>query len=151
MRNVPVVATALLASLAALPAAAQTHDDLVRQVRAAEEAFAATMARRDLNDFATHVAEEAVFFGESAIRGKAAVVEAWTPFFEAEEAPFSWSPETVEVLASGTLALSTGPVLDPQGRRVGTFNSVWRLDPDGRWRVIFDKGCPPCDCAPRSP
>jgi hypothetical protein len=25
------------------------------------------------------------------------------------------------------------------------FQSVWRLDPDGRWRVVFDKGCDVCD------
>lgn len=150
MRTTPVTSL-LLAAACALPAAAQTNDDLARQVREAEQAFAATMARRDLTAFATFVADEAVFFGPAPIRGKAAVVEAWTPFFQAAEAPFSWSPESVVVLASETLALSSGPVLDPQGRRVGTFNSVWRLEPDGRWRVVFDKGCPPCDCAPRSP
>ena len=61
-------------------------------------------------------------------------------------APFSWVPERVEVLDSGTLALSSGPVYDPQGTRVGTFNSIWRREADGKWRVIFDKGCPPCDC-----
>jgi len=27
-----------------------------------------------------------------------------------------------------------------------TYNSIWRLEPDGKWRIIFDKGCPPCDC-----
>jgi ketosteroid isomerase-like protein len=119
-------------------------------VREAELGFAGTMARRDLAAFATYLADEAVFFAAEAIRGKAAVVAAWTPFFEGEDAPFSWAPETVEVLESGTLAISTGPVLDPQGRRVGTFNSIWRREPDGRWRVVFDKGCPPCDCAPRT-
>jgi ketosteroid isomerase-like protein len=50
------------------------------------------------------------------------------------------------VLASGTLALSSGPVYDPDGKRAGTFNSTWRKEADGRWRVVFDKGCPPCDC-----
>src|SRR5690606_16144209 len=98
---------------------------------------------RDLDAFATFIAEEAVFFGQSALRGKAAVVDGWRSFFDGPQAPFSWRPETVEVLESGTLALSSGPVFDPQGRRTGTFNSVWRLEPDGRWRVVFDKGCPP--------
>ncbi len=31
-----------------------------------------------------------------------------------------------------------------EGERIGTFNSVWRLHADGGWRVVFDKGCPPC-------
>ena len=45
------------------------------------------------------------------------------------------------MLDSGTLAISSGPVMDPQGKVVGTFNSIWRRDADGRWRVVFDKGC----------
>jgi len=45
------------------------------------------------------------------------------------------------MLDSGTLALSSGPVKDPQGNVVGIFNSIWRLEADGRWRVVFDKGC----------
>jgi ketosteroid isomerase-like protein len=60
----------------------------------------------------------------------------------AETAPFSWRPETVEVLESGTLALSSGPVFDAAGQPIGAFNSIWRLEADGRWRVVFDKGCP---------
>ena len=32
------------------------------------------------------------------------------------DAPFSWQPETVEVLASGTLAISSGPVKDTNGK-----------------------------------
>jgi len=139
---------ALLAIVAAAaPAVAATPADLAQEVRAAETAFAASMAARDLDAFAAHLAEEALFFGGSGVlRGRAAVVAGWKPFFEGEKAPFSWAPDSVEVLDSGTLGISSGPVLDPSGKRVGTFNSIWRREPDGRWRVIFDKGCPPCDC-----
>jgi hypothetical protein len=56
-----------------------------------------------------------------------------------------WTPERVSH-ASGTLAISSGPVLDPQGQRVGTFNSTWRREKDGEWRVVIDIGCPPCQC-----
>ena len=123
-------------------------DAVADQVRSAEQAFAGTMAARDHAAFSRHIAEDAVFFdGEKAIRGKAAVVAAWKAFFERTNAPFSWAPEAVEVLDSGTLAHSSGPVLDPAGKRVGTFNSVWRREPDGVWRVVFDKGCNVCDCA----
>ena len=50
-------------------------------------------------------------------------------------------------LDSGSLAYSSGPVFDPKGKRVATFNSVWRREADGTWRVVFDKGCNACDCA----
>lgn len=79
------------------------------------------------------------------------MLEAWAPFFEGPNAPFSWRPEVVEVLDSETLALTSGPVRDPTGKQTGTFNSIWHRDPDGRWRVVFDKGCSlPCEC-PRTP
>jgi ketosteroid isomerase-like protein len=120
---------------------AQDLPELARQVFEAETRFAGSMASRDFAAFAEHVADDAIFFGEQgAQRGKAAVLAAWRPFFEGPSAPFSWRPETVEVLESGSLALSSGPVLDPAGNRVGTFNSIWRREPDGRWRVVFDKG-----------
>jgi ketosteroid isomerase-like protein len=125
-----------------MPLLSQTTRDLAEQVRAAETAFAATMADRDVEEFASHIADEAVFFGRDVLRGVESVKAGWSPYFEGDSAPFSWKPEHVQVLESGTLALSSGPVLDPEGERIGTFNSVWRLEEDGRWRVVFDKGCP---------
>jgi ketosteroid isomerase-like protein len=120
----------------------QGSDELTRQVRAAEVGFARTMATRDRAAFATFVADDAIFFGaRGALKGKTAVVEAWARFFEGAQAPFSWTPDTVEVLESGTLALTSGPVRDNDGKQIGTFNSIWRRERDGRWRVVFDKGC----------
>lgn len=117
------------------------------QVRAAETAFAKSMADRNISAFAALIADDAVFFGGKGVsRGKAAVVADWKRFFDGPAAPFSWAPADVEVLASGTLGYSSGPVHDPQGRRIGTFNSVWQRQPDGSWKIVFDKGCPPCDC-----
>ena len=146
MRTSGVLLLVAASFLASRPAPCQTGDDLAAQVRAQEVAFASTMAERDLVSFLSYVSEEAVFFTGNVLRGSAAIEAGWSPFFEGDSAPFSWEPENVEVLKSGTLALSSGPVRDPEGNRIGTFNSVWRLDADGRWRVVFDKGCPPCDC-----
>ena len=135
----------LLAILSVTPAHSQTRNDLTLQVREAERAFAATMAARDFAAFGTFIADEAVFFGgPQPARGKTAVLAAWKGFFDGPAAPFSWEPETVEVLDSGTLALSSGPVRNPQGQQTATFNSIWRRDADGRWRVVFDKGAPFC-------
>ena len=55
----------------------------------------------------------------------------------------------VEVLEDGALALSRGPYRytekNEDGEEVdywGTFNSIWRLNDDGEWRVVFDAGSP---------
>jgi ketosteroid isomerase-like protein len=138
-----LLTTAALALLGPpLPAQSGPVHDLTSQVFAAESSFAATMANRDLEAFAAFVAPEAVFLGKTPLRGRDAVIAAWRRYFDGAEAPFSWRPETVEVLPSGTLALTSGPVYDPGGKQTNTFTSIWRLDPDGRWRVIFDRGCP---------
>ena len=140
-----ILSSALVALASA--AAAETNAELKEQVRQAEIAFAKTMADRNHAAFATFIAEDSVFFGRSeAFRGKAAVVASWKQLYEGPQAPFSWGPETVEVLDSGELALSSGPVLDSTGKRFGTFQSIWKREKDGGWRVIFDKGadyCPP--------
>jgi ketosteroid isomerase-like protein len=121
-----------------------------QQVMAAERAFAKTMADRDARAFAGFVSEEAVFFsGPTPLHGRAKVLEWWQRYYAAPDAPFSWEPAEVEVLASGTLALSSGPVRDREGKPIGRFTSIWRLEAPGQWRVIFDKGSPACDCPPR--
>jgi ketosteroid isomerase-like protein len=118
-------------------------DDAQDGLRAVETAFAATMANRDLEAFVEFLDDETVFFaGDRELRGSRAVANAWAPFFEAEAAPFSWRPEVVSVLDSGTLGLTSGPIFGPDGDRVGTFNSVWRRDANGDWKIVFDRGCP---------
>jgi ketosteroid isomerase-like protein len=152
-----LVLSALLAGAAgAAGAATPTNADLAEEVRRTETAFAKTMADRDHAAFASHLADETIFFGASGpLRGKEAVAAAWKRFYEAPAAPFSWRPDQAVVLPSGNLGYTSGPVFDPKGQRVGTFNSVWRREPDGRWRIVFDNGCPPCNCgaatAPAAP
>lgn len=140
----------LLGASAALPGCAPMKPaaDLsaVReQVAAAERAFARSMAERSLDDFSRHLSEEAVFFSGpngQPLRGKAQVTAGWARFFDGPTAPFSWEPDEVEPLPSGTLAHSSGPVRDPSGKVVARFNSIWRLEAPGVWRVVFDKGSP---------
>lgn len=137
-----VLAGAMLIA-AAMAMAAGDPAELAAQVRAAEAAFARSMADRDHAGFVSFLADEAIFFSQRGVlRGKSAVAAAWKPYYEGPQAPFSWQPESVEVLDSGTLAHSSGPVFAPDGRRIATFNSIWRRDADGRWRIVFDKGYP---------
>jgi ketosteroid isomerase-like protein len=152
-QRVTLVAAALILALGptGTTVAGENRDngDPAPGLRATEEAFAQTMADRDHEAFVSFLAEEAVFFGQKGeIRGKKAVAAAWKVFYKGPEAPFSWRPDTAAVLDSGTLGLTSGPVLAPDGSRIGTFNSVWRLEPDGSWKIVFDRGCPDCECPP---
>jgi ketosteroid isomerase-like protein len=119
----------------------ETVNSAALEVEAREVAFAKTFADRDLDAFLSFVSPEAVFFnGNEPLRGRDTIAQAWAPLFEGETAPFSWHPDVIEVLESGRLALSSGPIRNASGEILGRFNSIWRKDNDGQWRVIFDKG-----------
>jgi len=121
-------------------------EDAEADLERTELAFARTMAERDHEAFRGFLADDVVFFGAGQpLRGKQVVAETWMPFFKGPDAPFSWKPEVVAVLDSGDLGLTSGPVLDPEGKRIATFNSVWRRQKDGSWKIVFDRGCSPCD------
>ena len=124
------------------------REEWQEQVRRTETAFAKSMADRDAKGFATYLADEAVFVSTRGVvaRGSKAVTQQWAQYFTAPQAPFSWEPERVEVLASGSLAMTSGPVRDATGKRTGTFNSVWRHEPDGQWKIVLDNGSPACNC-----
>ena len=149
MSKVNLILTALLSLLihGALFAGEPTLKDPHQTVEETERAFADTMAQRDFEKFKSFLSEEAVFFsGETALRGKQQIADAWEAYFKEPQAPFSWEPQSVEVLESGTLAWSTGPVYDLEGKVIATFNSVWQLDASHQWRIIFDKGNAACNC-----
>ena len=139
-----------LVLLLAAAAFAASDPTLTEEVRRTETAFAKSMADRDHAAFVSFLAGEAIFVGPNRVlRGSKEVAEGWKRFYEGPKAPFSWQPEQVQVLDSGTLALSSGPVFNGDGKRVGTFNSVWRRESDGNWKIVIDNGCPPCDCGGR--
>jgi ketosteroid isomerase-like protein len=146
MRRLSILLALALAACAA-PMGKPSNAELQKQVADTERAFAKTMADRDLAAFTSFLSQETVFFsGPKPLRGPAEVTAFWKRFYEKPQAPFSWQPETVEVLDSGTLALSSGPVFDPSGKKFATFTSIWRQEAPGVWRIVFDKGNPECDC-----
>ncbi len=128
-----------------LSPAPSSRTDLEQQVRDVETAFAKTMADRDHDAFSGFLSDEVIFVSKGTKRGRDQVATQWHKFFETPAAPFSWQPETVEVLASGTLALSTGPVHNTDGKLISRFTSIWRQEAPGQWRIVFDKGNQVCE------
>ena len=123
-------------------------EDAARQaVICAETAFSRAAEQRDAAAFLTLVDPEARFVTATVLRGPAAVGAAWQAFFATDGPIIRWRPAIVEVVAGGTLAISRGPYrvteTDATGAARtswGTFTSVWRLNADGRWKVLFDAG-----------
>lgn len=116
----------------------------VEEARAAEIAFAAAFAARDLAGFRRLLAPDTVWMGKAPLHGPDAVMAAWNGYLTSPKPPFSWSPDLVLVLPSGDLARTTGPVLDPEGKITARFQSIWRRKSAGVWEIVFDFGTEVC-------
>lgn len=146
MRFIALFASLLIALSPAM-AAEPTNAELKKQVMDVERAFAKSMKDRDLAAFSAMLADETVFFsGPVPLHGKAAVTKFWEKYYSKPTAPFSWDVDEAEVLASGTLAITGGPVYDADGKLFARFSSIWRLEAPGKWRIVFDRGWDLCDC-----
>ena len=141
----------LLANLHGLPVRADTTEALEKAVFEAEAGFAKSMADRDFDAFSDYIAEDAVFLSDRILRGKQAVLAEWQNFFDDGDAPFSWQPETVAVVGSGDIGLSSGPVRNSAGKIFAFFHSTWRREANGQWKIVLEKGHPYCTQQAPSP
>jgi len=121
--------------------------DPTDDVHCREIGFSKSTETRDADLFVSFIDADARFVGNSAVRGTAAISEAWSVFFAEGGPSIKWRPQFVEALEDGKLALTRGPyrmiTTDDEGvatEHWGTFNSVWRLQADGSWKVVFDAG-----------
>ena len=150
---------ALLASLPAIPAAAQqASPPRVRlsadecAVWARESSFATSVAQHDARAFAQHLHPGTAFGvkGPRATRGSAAVAAQWAGLIEGKTVRLAWYPVLVTIGGVADIAYSSGPALYESLRpgatprfTLGTFQSVWHRGGDGVWRVLFDDGTTP--------
>ena len=138
--------TSLLLS-GALILSAPAFADIADEVRCREVGFSQSVELQDIAAFQSFIDADARFVGASVQRGVVDVAKAWGVFFADNAPKMKWRPQFIEVLNDGTLALSRGPfrmiVEGPDGTTTeqwGTFNSVWRKQDDGSWKVVFDAG-----------
>ena len=82
-----------------------------------------------------------------AARPQAAVAEGWKPLLRGAEGAVLVEAGARPRRRLGDTRREPGRGVRPDGKRVGTFTSTWRLEKDGEWRVVLDSGCPPCACA----
>jgi ketosteroid isomerase-like protein len=143
-----LVASALAGVLAAAqnppPESPATIPPALASMVETERAFAAAARIKGIRDaFLEFFAEGAMF---EPGRGKAK-----DQLRQQKPQPFSarelvWEPRTGDVAASGELGWLTGPgtfinhAAEDRTPRYSNYMSVWRKEPDGRWRVFIDLG-----------
>jgi ketosteroid isomerase-like protein len=115
----------------------------------ADEAFCQATIDRDINRFLALVVEDATFGGgtPNQVRGRDAIGRAWAPYFKPDGPTLTWKPTKADVLAGGDVGYSIGfseqRAKGPDGAvRVshGSYLTVWRKQPDGSWKAVFDTG-----------
>lgn len=155
-----IVAMLLSASpaMAQQPATVPALDKAECEVWERELGFARSVAMHDAAAFAEHVHPQAAFNSGAPqpLRGREAIVAAWSDIIAGRGLKLSWYPERVTIGGPGDVAWSSGPALfedlapDTKQRwSIGKFHSVWHRDADGTWRVLFDQGAgrAPADAA----
>lgn len=128
--------TALIASLLLAAAPALAAQPSPAEVEKAERAFAADGLALGVRDsFLRHMADDAIVFAPGPVSARALY----------EKRPSSlkprleWWPQKVVIARSGDLGLSVGPwAID--GKRGGYYATIWRKQPDGQWKWIYDGG-----------
>jgi ketosteroid isomerase-like protein len=92
--------------------------------------------------FLEFFADSAIAFTPEPIRYKEAV-KGLPPQSNPLLVRLQWEPQTGGVSWSGDLGFTTGPSVRTEPDkpdRYGQFLSIWRLQPDGTWKVVADIG-----------
>lgn len=128
-------ATAVL--LAADPALAQSAD--AAPIVAAERAFAADAPVLGLTaSFNKWAVPDAVMIGGGQVQTVRDVFPPDVPR-PADEALLEWWPNFAGISRSGDLGFTTGGVAI-NGQRTGHYFTIWKKQPDGAWRWVYDGG-----------
>jgi ketosteroid isomerase-like protein len=123
--------------------AAQPAD--VGEVVAAERAFAAAAQAEGVNSaFLRYSAPDGIVFQPGPTNAKAALAAHPIPPIQLD-----WWPAYAGIAVSGDLGFTTGPYTIGKGEEThyGWYFTVWKRQPDGRWRWVLDHGPPTREAA----
>ncbi len=96
--------------------------------------------------FITYAAEDVVLLrNEGLIIGKEALEQMYEKQYTGKGIKLSWKPDFVDVASSGDLGYTYGHYvytmtdsLGKQHMQEGVFHTVWKKQPDGKWRFVWD-------------
>lgn len=117
------------------------------EIVAAEKAFCEDLKSKGVAyAFAKYAAEDAVIKrgNDSLIYGKAAIGKFYSsPAYK--NAIADWKPDYTDVSVDGTLAYTYGKYTwtfkdeaGKESRYSGVFHTVWKRQPDGSWKYVWD-------------
>lgn len=133
---------AILAALAiaALPAAAQAQANPA-PVIAAERAFAARAAEVGVaQSFLDFMTDDAIVFSPGPVNARELYGARPPGKAPKDGGPLlAWWPNWAGISRSGDLGFTTGPA-ELNGRRSVNYFTIWRKQPDGGWKWVYDGG-----------
>ena len=164
----PAAAVLVALALAQAPAASATRaddpppgsasTDAAREAaRAAmldaDRLLAGAIQARNLEAFTDHLAGDVIFVSDERppALGRTAVRKEWAWLSEPGDLLLIREPVVAELSDRGDLGYTRGRsrIFDPSGRSGRTVSvgdaeylSIWRKDPDGRWRVVVNSSLP---------
>lgn len=138
--SIGVLCTLAMAGFAMMPRAEEKPTPLEAMITQ-ERAFAKMAEEKSTRDaFLEFLADESLLFTPGPTPGKM--------YYRNRPAlplKLSWTPEFADVSAAGDLGYTSGPweirktAADPPSS-FGHFNTLWRLQKDGSWKVEVDMG-----------
>jgi ketosteroid isomerase-like protein len=147
MRNVISAALLLTALFLDGCATADAHRD-AEVLMQADRDFNVAVAQRRLDAWAEHFAPNGSQMSESGklVTGDSAIRAHMAPAFGDSNFRLEWEPLRAEISNGGKLGTTWGRwtahgVRD--GREeitTGNYVTVWRKQPDGSWKIVFDTG-----------
>ena len=136
----------LLFSSCMMPSTQGTQEKLKSELFAVEKEFCNMAQLVGIEKaFIYFAADSAVILrGEQLIKGKEAIRRKYASF-PAKGVKLVWTPDFAEVATSGDLGYTFGKYTytstDSLGNSQiseGIFHTVWKRQPDGRWRFVWD-------------
>ncbi len=114
-----------------------------------DQDFDAATAKLGQAGFASFISDDMTTIRENTdiVRGKPGFLEGWKKILTTPGVHLRWQPQLARISDDGTLGFTVGTYQTtsqengtPRQEGSGKYVTIWRKQPDGSWKVIFDSG-----------
>ena len=115
----------------------------------ADLAFAEATARRRLEGFSSFLAEDVMSIRPNTpvVKGSQALASRWAPMLNDPAMSITWQPLEAVISDDGSMGFTVGSYeitkSGGQGKSAagtGKYVTIWKKQPDGSWKVVYDWG-----------